>query len=139
MLKSCPYCHKIHEKSFKCPKAPKKKKPYKYRSRFDRNDIEAVKFRSSSAWTKKAIEIKERDMWRCLVCRDRGVINYRGLEVHHIEKVTESERDRLNDENLITLCADCHKKADNGELKKGYLKELVKKSTEEEAKIYGQG
>ena len=55
----------------------------------------------SDSYRKLRIEVLERDCWRCQYCgsSDR-------LEVHHLRS-----RGRLGDdtdENLITLCANCH-------------------------------
>jgi 5-methylcytosine-specific restriction endonuclease McrA len=47
--------------------------------------------------------VLERDQWRCQSCGSMV-----GLEVHHM-----SSRGQLGDdleENLITLCSDCHRK-----------------------------
>ena len=52
--------------------------------------------------------------------------NYNKLEVHHIEKLTENYDKRLDNDNLITLCVYHHKLADNGEIPKEELKELIK-------------
>jgi 5-methylcytosine-specific restriction endonuclease McrA len=53
------------------------------------------------SYRKLRTEVLERDGWRCQYC---GASDH--LEVHHIRS-----RSRLGDdtdENLITLCADCH-------------------------------
>jgi 5-methylcytosine-specific restriction endonuclease McrA len=47
-------------------------------------------------------KILERDGWRCQACGSP-----RGLEVHHIERRSQSGND--SEGNLITLCCDCHK------------------------------
>lgn len=142
MKKSCCICGRIHEKGEACPFKPKKaggkrkREDKRYRDRQE----SAVKFRSSAAWTKKAIEIKKRDGWCCAVCLEGrypieeftdgrgGIINFRQLEVHHIVKASESVEKRLDGENLITLCVDHHKMADCGEIKAGYLEELARKA-----------
>jgi len=49
-------------------------------------------------------KILRRDNWRCQICGSR--IN---LQVHHHYFRSHSGEDR--DENLITLCYDCHSKA----------------------------
>lgn len=127
MLKSCAYCGKIHPKGYICPKKPKRKYGYKDRDR------ESVKFRATNAWKEKAIEIKERDNWCCLVCKaglyDVGLprINYKNLSVHHIDKIIENIKLALDDDNLITVCDCHHKMADKGEIPKSVLKELVQK------------
>jgi 5-methylcytosine-specific restriction endonuclease McrA len=53
------------------------------------------------SYRKLRAEVLERDVWRCQYC---GTADH--LQVHHIYS-----RGRLGDdtdENLITLCADCH-------------------------------
>lgn len=125
MLKSCSYCGKIHPKGYVCEKKPKRRYGYK-----DREDS-SVKFRRKNAWRKKAIEIKERDGWCCVVCRagmyDIGTkrINYKNLEVHHIEKLKDNIDAGLDDDNLITLCQVHHKMADMGQIKAEELKKLI--------------
>jgi 5-methylcytosine-specific restriction endonuclease McrA len=62
------------------------------------------------SYRKLRIEVLARDCWRCQYCgsSDR-------LQVHHI-----CSRSRLGDdtdENLITLCADCH-----GDIHRNYSK-----------------
>jgi 5-methylcytosine-specific restriction endonuclease McrA len=47
-------------------------------------------------------QILERDGWRCLHC---GSIS--GLEVHHIQRRSQQGED--TDENLISLCSECHR------------------------------
>jgi len=47
-------------------------------------------------------EVLERDGWRCQACG-----SLRGLEVHHIQRRSQSGDD--SEGNLITLCSDCHK------------------------------
>ena len=42
-----------------------------------------------------------RDGWRCQFCGSRS-----NLEVHHLQFRSQSGTD--SEENLITLCADCH-------------------------------
>ncbi len=45
--------------------------------------------------------VLERDGWRCQVCGTRC-----RLEVHHIQLRSRGGRDC--EDNLITLCSDCH-------------------------------
>jgi 5-methylcytosine-specific restriction endonuclease McrA len=53
------------------------------------------------SYRKLRTEVLERDGWRCQYCgsSDR-------LQVHHIRSRSRLGHD--TDENLITLCADCH-------------------------------
>jgi 5-methylcytosine-specific restriction endonuclease McrA len=50
--------------------------------------------------------VLERDGWRCQAC---GSLT--NLEVHHIRFRSQQGHD--TDENLITLCFECHKRAHN--------------------------
>lgn len=127
MKKACAYCGRIHEKNFVCPKKPKKK----YYSR-DKEEA-SVKFRSARRWRKRAIEIKERDGWRCVVCASgrypiEGVreLNGENLEVHHIIKLRDDIDKGLEEDNLITLCQVHHRMADKGEISADELRELIK-------------
>jgi 5-methylcytosine-specific restriction endonuclease McrA len=47
--------------------------------------------------------VLERDSWRCQQCGDS-----KNLQVHHIRWRSKLGSD--SDENLITLCANCHRK-----------------------------
>lgn len=126
MLKACVYCGKIHPKGYICPKKPERKRGYK-----DRNES-SVAFRKKNAWKKKAVDIKERDHWCCQVCKaglypiGTRALNYKGLEVHHIEKLKDNIDLGLDDDNLITLCGVHHRMADKGEIPKEVLKEIVR-------------
>ena len=87
MLKSCPYCGKIHDKKYNCPKKPVRQ----------RQDNRQSKFRSTYKWTKKAQAVKRRDGYLCQVCL-RGLYHperqyeTEGLEVHHIQTVASCYR-----------------------------------------------
>ncbi len=56
----------------------------------------------SAAYDKLRNEILERDGWRCQVCG-----SLYELEVHHMQRRSRQGDD--SSENLITLCADCHR------------------------------
>lgn len=120
MLKSCPYCGKIHDKKVVCSKKPV---PKKY-------NTDQSKFRSTSAWTKKARSIKRRDGFLCQVCLRElhgttRKYNAEHLEVHHIIKVKDDFDLRLDDTNLITLCEHHHTMADCGEITAKELKNIA--------------
>ena len=116
MFKSCAKCGKIHSSNFICHES--KRVFVKGNER---------KLRSTNKWTEKSKEIRERANHLCEVCRDEGVFTYKNLEVHHITKVTEAPDLLLDDNNLICLCQEHHKKADDGSLAKDYLIRLVEK------------
>ena len=121
-FKACPRCGRIHRYDEPCPM----KKDY----RLYQKDTDANRFRQSSKWRRKSIQVREMSGNVCAVCLDNGIINYKNLEVHHIEPL-ESRLDLcLDDDNLICLCSTCHHKAERGEISKEYLKRLVKKRDE---------
>ena len=115
MLMSCSYCGGLHSRGEDCPRKP-------VRANVD-SDIN--KFRWSRRWRTKSLAIRDRDSYLCQVCKQDKVYVYDGLEVHHIEPIIHMWQLRLDDNNLITLCTSCHKKADNDKIDKKYLKSIV--------------
>ena len=47
-------------------------------------------------------EVLARDGWRCQMCG-----SLRGLEIHHIQRRSQAGDDA--EDNLITLCSECHR------------------------------
>ena len=122
MLKTCSKCGIVQE-DHRCPY----RKP-----RFKTKDTRANKFRSTKAWANKSQEIRQRDKYLCVVCRNNlyhtiNQFNYDKLEVHHITPIEEDYNKRLDNDNLITLCAYHHKMAECGDIPKEKLYELIKK------------
>lgn len=115
MLKSCSKCGKIHPYDYKCNVG----KTY--------NKDDSDRLRNKSAWRRKREEVKEKANYLCEVCKTRGVFTYEGLEVHHIHKLRSNQDRLLDNYNLITLCVECHKKADRGEIQAVYLEDLARK------------
>ena len=115
MYKACSKCGKIHPASYQCSA-----------NRVFTGGAER-KLRSKYSWTKKSEEIRERANYLCEVCRVDGVYTYDNLEVHHIVKVRDDESLLLDNENLICLCQEHHKQADNNEISREYLRELARK------------
>ena len=125
MLRSCPYCGRIHDKKYICSKKPIRKK----------YGTEQNRFRSKNVWTKKAKEIKERDGFLCQICMKKlfetvRQFNSHELEVHHIVPLAEDYDLRLENENLITLCVRHHKMADDGIIPASLLLEIAKENEE---------
>ncbi len=58
-------------------------------------------------------------------------LNYQGVEVHHITPINEDYKRRLDNDNLISLCSYHHHMADNNEIPREVLYELVKKAHED--------
>ena len=118
MKKSCKHCGRVHASAFICPERPPPK------PRKGRGGREA-KFRSTAAWQRKRAEVQERDRYLCKACASRGDLVWEGLEVHHIEPLSERYELRLDGANLVTLCAACHAKAEAGEPPPGALRKLA--------------
>lgn len=119
MLVSCKYCGTTHKRGYKCPNRP----TYNY---YKKEYNEVRKFRSSRIWQKKREEIKKRDKFLCQNCLSNGILNFKKLEVHHIDSISTNWNSRLDENNLITLCSSCHKIAEIGEIKKTFLQDLIK-------------
>lgn len=116
MFKACSRCGKVHDTSYRC-NANKPKYHYE-RPETDR-------LRNTQKWAKKAVDIKEQAQYLCEVCRDKKILNYKNLEVHHIEKLRDKPDMLIEDSNLICLCIKHHKQADRGQLSKDYLRKLA--------------
>ena len=117
---SCSYCG-IVPRGHKCK--------YKYHKKT--NDTEADKFRKTKRWTKKSIEIRQRDKYLCVVCMANiyntiQQFNYKELDVHHIIPINEDYDKRLDNDNLITLCRYHHKMAEDGKIPRKVLQKLIK-------------
>ena len=80
-LKTCTYCHKIHDVKMKCTA---KKGYYRDKNTRYEKDKNYIKFIKSKVWNEKSQEIKRLDSYRCLVCQSLGLISPVYLEVHHI-------------------------------------------------------
>lgn len=123
--KTCSICGIVPE-THNCPY----KRKYKFKREY-KKDSEQNKFRSSAKWTKKSIEIRERDKYLCQVCYREKYntvvkLNFTNLEVHHIVPLEEDYNKRLDNYNLITLCQYHHKQAENNNIPKEYLLEVAK-------------
>lgn len=113
MYRACSKCGKIHPSNVQCPVGRA------YRGGAER------RLRSSWDWNKKSMEIRAKAQHLCEVCRDQGRYTHEGLEVHHIEKVSDHPEMLLEDMNCVCLCVEHHKDADSGKISKDYLRTLV--------------
>lgn len=122
MLKSCYYCGRVHPIGYDCPKKPKRiRKEY---------DTKQVQFRATVSWRKKSKQIQQRDKYLCQACLHEfpGTVhkyNSNNLSVHHIVPLDEDFSRKLDDDNLITLCAGHHKQADMGIIGKNTLFDIM--------------
>ena len=125
MLKSCQYCGRIHPKNYDCGRKPKKIK----------RDTKAYRFHRTQAWQDKSIDIRERDHYLCQCCIRLmpGTMrkhNYDDLSVHHIEPLATDYDQRLDDNNLITVCGYHHELAERGEIDRELLHEIAREQNE---------
>lgn len=132
MLKSCPYCGRLHQYGEDCPKKPKRK--YRKRRKPEENSFEAdyIRFTSSGAWQRTREQVKQRDLYLCRVCQAEGradggrAYDPQVLEVHHITPVKEEWGSRFDTDNLITLCREHHEAAEAGRISRERLKDCLK-------------
>lgn len=127
MLKSCKYCGKMHDINEECPMKPRRKR-WKKKDSSDK----LYRFRNSAAWQRKREQIKVRDKHCCQLCLTEPApgqrrYNTQGLSVHHIVPLQESWGQRLDDDNLITLCSYHHEMAECGDVDREKLQSLVTK------------
>ena len=100
------------------------------KSRQKSGDRQSDRFRKTKAWTNKSIEVRQRDKFLCQIClrnlyNTLSFLNYKTVEVHHIEKLEENYDRRLDETNLISLCSYHHKMADKGDISKQVLFDIV--------------
>lgn len=118
MFKSCSKCGRIHPQGYKC----------NVKTAAETNE---QKLRACYKWNKKSVDIRKRSNYICAVCHDLYIrfgvpINTKNrVEVHHITKLKDDPLQLLADDNLICLCTEHHKQADNGEIDADYLRELA--------------
>jgi 5-methylcytosine-specific restriction protein A len=128
MLKSCSYCGSIHERNYKCSEKPNRN--YKV--------THVDKFRWTKAWQNKRKYIREdRDKHLCQICirelyNTQIKYNFTDIQVHHIVPIAEDYSKRLDDNCLLSLCSYHHRMAEDGEISRDELLEIVK---EQEAKL----
>lgn len=81
--------------------------------------------RKTYDWKQKAEEIKQKALYLCEVCKDKGEIRFDHLEVHHITPLKQDSSLLLDNNNLVCLCAEHHIKAENGLIDADYLRQLA--------------
>lgn len=70
---------------------------------------EKLRFYHSSAWKKKRLQILARDKHACQECRKQGRYST-AVIVHHIKHLQDEPGLALTDDNLESVCKDCHEK-----------------------------
>lgn len=69
-----------------------------------------MSFYKSKQWVKKRERILKRDKYMCQNCKRYGKTR-QATTVHHIKHLEDFPELAFVDENLISLCAECHNKA----------------------------
>ena len=126
MLRSCKYCGRIHDSKYQCSSRPVRRK-----IRTKQNS-----FRSTEAWKRKSLEIRERYKYLCQICIRKlygttQQYNNREIEVHHIVPIAEDWDGRLDNDNLISLCGRHHEMAEAGKIPQAELKEIAGQQEDE--------
>lgn len=120
MLRSCPYCGRIHDRKLMCSQKPKLKK----------EPTEADRFRWTNNWKKKREEIKKRDLYLCQICirelyETVTKYNTEDLGVHHNIPLNECYDKRLDNNNLLTVCDYHHQKCEKGEIPREEVQKII--------------
>ncbi|MBU5250779.1 HNH endonuclease [Lysinibacillus capsici] len=81
------------------------------------------KFYDSGEWKKLRAKIKQRDNYECQECKRKGIVSIDTNEysesarrkkiqlvVHHIKELEHHPELALYEDNLETVCVDCHNK-----------------------------
>lgn len=135
MLSSCKYCGRVHDIKYVCREKEKALQRQAEKRNKAKRDETLQTFRGSKAWHQKRAEIRERDKQVCQACT-RGLqgtvrrFETDNLSVHHISPLAEAWEQRLDNNNLITLCSLHHEMAESGEIKKEELLEIVREQEE---------
>ena len=91
--------------------------------------MQRKRFYQTRAWRAMSRHIRQRDKWLCADCRPRTV---GAALVHHIVPLSENG-EPLKESNLISLCADCHRKRHGQAVDQGkqewvrYIADLMEK------------
>ena len=80
MLKACGWCGRMHDINAQCPKKPAK----------HYHKTSADHLRDTYKWQRKREQIKQDANYLCEVCKDKGKITNKWLEVHHIVKLNDN-------------------------------------------------
>ncbi|ADV05800.1 HNH endonuclease [Staphylococcus pseudintermedius] len=95
-------------------------------------------FYNSMAWREKRADIMRRDHFECQRCKSKGKVaideyelnkNHRKkikLVVHHIKELADYPELCLDDDNLETLCVECHNEIHDRNFKSNFKNKIEK-------------
>ncbi len=97
---------------------------------------QADRYRSTAAWTKLSLRIRDRDRYICQAClHDLGSKKRMRIgepvEVHHIDPLEENFDARDDEDNLITLCKLHHEEAEAGRIDAEALNQIARANSKE--------
>ena len=72
-----------------------------------KRDKQRADFYRSYRWQKLRKQVLEDNNYMCMKCKERGRVR-EATEVHHIEQLATNWSKRLDYDNLMALCYDCH-------------------------------
>lgn len=64
----------------------------------------------SRVWRAVRDKIVQRDNHECQMCKEEGRVTTNALLVHHIKHLKDYPELAFEEDNLITVCHDCHEK-----------------------------
>lgn len=109
ILKMCPRCRNMIDRNAKlCAKCTEKERERK-KSYDKTRDKDIVSFYNSKTWKIIRDLVKSRDNNLCLLCLEKDRISVCNV-IHHVVEVREEWDKRLDKDNCISLCHDCHNK-----------------------------
>ena len=134
-MKSCRWCGRVHPVGYACPKRPIRL-PRSHQGG-KRNDDGQQAIRSSKAWTKMSLAVRERDKFLCQLCL-RGLhtidgrkhLSYDDVSVHHIVPLIEDKSLAFEGVNLLSLCGYHHQMAEEGLISRDELSDIARQQEE---------
>lgn len=111
----CARCHVIISVSSKLCNSCSEKEELRKKARYKaydktRADDRCNKFYKSSCWIRTRVSVLERDNYMCICCYKTTGKVVAGDTVHHILELREDWNKRCDKDNLVTVCASCHKR-----------------------------
>lgn len=136
MLRSCPYCGRIHDAAYVCPqKQTAIDKRQSYRNHHRGKEAPEDRFRHTNRWKVIRDSVYHRDRGLCLCCLAEldGTVNKYNTErlaAHHITPLRENYELRDTRENLLLVCQTHHEMCEDGTIPRTVQTQLAKWSEE---------
>ena len=122
--KYCEYHQRIVDKQNK-----ERYKEYYNRTKEDESRKAHESFYSSKAWIILSDIVKKHFLGECVICNARGIKSSDNLVSHHIETLDERDDLKLDEDNIVCVCARCHQKIhkeyNKGDKSKAKMKKIL--------------